>query len=713
MKTIISFFTILISLTINAQQLTKQLKQIDSIVESKLKENHPGIAVGIVKDGKIIYEKYCGLSNLQHQVNFNKKTRSNIASTAKQFTALMVLDLSLEGKLSLDDDIRIYLPNLYKNIDDKIRIRHLINHTSGIRDYVELLDLEGNVWWQRFKLNNDDVMELLEKQDDLGFRPASKYSYSNSNYIVLTKIIEKVTGETFNDYSKQYFEGLGMYETAFVEKYMAVIPNRANPYSDWGSGKWWEVPTVTKTNGEGFLFTTLNDQLIYEQAVQNANRDNNQLLIQSQKPIPNSEIRTYGFGLELKDRLGRKSVYHSGGTYGFHSQTYRFPEEKLTVFIMSNNGNISSNLIAQEIAKILLPKIDKEDKYDANFYNRVSVLKEGKKSQIEGQYNFPNNEKLVRIVNENGKTYWKEGNYLNLEMVADGENTYSFANYPKIKVVFYDDKMVEYYTSGRTMIYERTMDSPASFSDIEGFLGTYYNGELEISFELMLSPEKELKLKLSNEEGTSDVQVFNKNYLLARDNYIIKIQRDAFDRGTSVLLTYGRAENIKFKKKTNLKFQPKVKTENGYIQVTTIGPKDGDTADILLTKNYPNGNEIWSKRLGGSSYDKASSIVSTKDGYLIVGSTSSYGKGNYDIYVIKTDKSGKQIWQNTYGKFYNDYGYAAEITANGYRIKGTTQDCPNNDDINRKCKTNVWFVEIDTEGNEISNKVLEKISHDM
>ena len=166
--------------------------KIDSILKSKVDENHPGIAVGILKDGNIIYEKYFGLSNLQHKVKFDENTRSNIASTAKQFTALIILDLSLNEKLSLEDDIRKYLPKLYKNVNDKIKLRHLLNHTSGIRDYVELLDLEGDVLWKRVGLDNDAILELIENQEELGFTPGSQYSYSNTNYVLLTKIIEKI-----------------------------------------------------------------------------------------------------------------------------------------------------------------------------------------------------------------------------------------------------------------------------------------------------------------------------------------------------------------------------------------------------------------------------------------------------------------------------------------------------------------------------------------
>lgn len=702
MKTYSLFLALFISTFFIAQE--NNIAKIDSIIASKVKNDHPGIAVGIIKNGKIIYEKYRGLANLQHQVQFDEKTRSNIASTAKQFTALMILDLSLNGKLSLEDDIRKYLTKIYPNVKDEIKIRHLLNHTSGIRDYVELLDLEGDVWWKRFGFDNDDILELLEKQEDLGFKPGTIYYYSNSNYNLLAKIIEKVTSKTFNEYSKTFFENLGMNETAFVDRYMKVIPNRANPYSDWGRGEWWEVPTVTKTNGEGFLFTTLNDQLIYEIALQNAKKENNILLIESQKPIPNSEIKTYGFGLELEDKLVRKAVHHSGGTYGFHSQIYRFPKEKLTVFIMSNNGNISSNLIAQSIAKLLLTKSTQKPKYNSKFQEAKNLKDE---VTILGKYTYPNENSVVEIQQKKGKTFWKEKNFT-VEMVSEEKKVFSFTNNPKLKVVFYNDKMTEYYPSGKTMHYKRINTLPVSLSDLEGLTGNYYNSELGVNFELKLTKENKLKCKLSTNKGFSDIEMYNKTYLQT-DNFFMKIHKDQFDRVTEILLTYGRAKNMKFKKKSNLKFQPKISTENGSIQVTTIDAKKGNTTDILLTKNDKEGNEIWFKRLGGRSWDKASSILSTEDGYLIIGSTSSYGKGNYDIYVIKTDKKGKQLWQNTYGDFYNEYGYSAKQKENGFLIKGTQQKCDSNSDINRKCTTNVWFVSINENGEEVSNKILEQI----
>ena len=167
MKTFITSLLLILFLCSSIEAQEKNFKKIDSLIEAKVKDNHPGIAVGIIKNGKIIYTKYHGLANLQHQVKFDEKTRSNIASTAKQFTALMILDLSLNEKLNLDDDIRKYLPKIYPEVKEKITITNLLTHTSGIRDYVELLDLDGAKWWQRFGYENDDVLELISKQNDL------------------------------------------------------------------------------------------------------------------------------------------------------------------------------------------------------------------------------------------------------------------------------------------------------------------------------------------------------------------------------------------------------------------------------------------------------------------------------------------------------------------------------------------------------------------
>ena len=663
--------------------------------------------VGIVKDGNIIYEKYRGLSNLQDQINNSAKTRSNIASTAKQFTALMILQMDLEGKLSLEDDIRQHLPELYPKVQDSIKIRHLINHSSGIRDYVELMSLQNRIWWKQLGLDNKDVMELMVKQEDLGFKPGARYAYSNSNYNILAEVIEKVSNQPFNDYSKKFFEKLGMKETAFVKRYMGVIPNRANPYSDWGDGEWLQTPTLTKTNGEGFLYTTLKDQLVFEQALQGAHQTKNQLLIKSQEPIPHAEIKEYGFGLKLSDRLNYKAVHHDGVTAGYHAQALRFPEERISIFVMGNNGNVRSDLLADEIAGVFLPQRKPKVSYDKEFKKRSNRSKNPK---IVDQYYTPNGS-LIRIVEEEGKIVYRQGKSTRIELIKEGEDTYYPDYDPSNKLVFYDDKVVVYRPDGRTTLYSRSKDKAATMADLEGFKGTYYNSELDLGLTIETNKEGKLGLLFLNDakDLVKDIEVYNRAVLLAGSNLRLTAERDSFDRVIAMKLTYDRAINMRFKKKNSLQFQPKIATDFGSIQVTTIRGRNSESSTILLTKNDPRGNEISSKRFGGESYDKASSILATEDGYLIIGSTSSYGKGNYDVFVIKIDKEGNQLWQNTYGDFFNEYGYSAEKIEGGYLIKGTIQRCESRDVVNSPCRTNVWFITIDEKGQEVKSKILEEV----
>ncbi|MCD2258040.1 serine hydrolase domain-containing protein [Psychroserpens luteolus] len=702
MKKIITLFVFLISVSTYAQD---QLKKIDSIVNSKLSHTDPGLFVGVVKDGKIIYEGYKGLASLQHNIKVDANSRSNIASTAKQFTALMILNLALEEKISLEDDIRKYLPKLYPTVKDKIKIRHLLNHTSGVRDFYDLMSIQQDPWWRKEGLDNDDAIELLEKQEDLAFAPGSRYMYSNSGYTLLTKIIEVASGEKFHDYSEKFFKNLGMKNTTFLKNYMYVIPNQALPYSDWGDGVWQQYPMITNLYGDGFLFTSLKDQLIYEQAIQNANYNNNVLLIKSQKPIPNSEITSYGFGLELEDRLNHKSVHHSGGTGSYHSQTIRFPEEKLTVFVMSNNSKLWSGGIADDIAKLFLPQKEMVLTYDDRLKN---VSNNMATSEVLGQYLSPGNY-LIRIEKKDEKLTWRNGNNNPIELKKEAQNLYSISYNSKIKIGFYKNELILFYPTGKASVYSKIPKEEVTLADLESYVGQYYSKELDVEFSINYTDEK-LSISLHGWDDAQDLEVLNRNELLVFD-YILKIERDQFNRVTTILLTTNRVLNNKFIKKTNLVFQPKIKTKNGSINVTTIGSRGGKSSQILLTKNYENGNEIWSQQFGGKSYDEASSIIDTSDGgYLIIGSTSSYGNGNYDVYAIKVDKKGKEQWSKSYGDFYNEYGYTAELTKTGYLIKGTKQNCSSNSDVfNRTCTTNVWFVTIDKEGNEISNEILEEI----
>jgi len=412
---------------------------------------------------------------------------------------------------------------------------------------------------------------------------------------------------------------------------------------------------LTNTYGEGFLFTTLDDQLRYEQLVQNAEKEGSQLLLQSQLPITNSERETYGFGVELTDRLNYKCVHHEGATGSYSSQVLRFPEEQLSVFVMTSNSKVWSYGLADEIASEFLPEKQVVVNYDAKL---KAVPKQKLDKEFIGQY-YSVNDELVRVEEKDGELVWLRANRNPITLVKEAENIYHPAYDDQLKIAFMGEELELFYPSGKTFVYTRQETGEPTLADYESFVGKYYSKELETNFTLSLE-ENDLILHLDGWRTQKKVDVFNRVDLRVR-NYFLKVKRDQFNRVIAITLSSGRALNNWFAKKSNLQFQPKIETEGGSISVTTIGSVDGSASDILLTKNYENGNEIWSQQFGGTSYDKASSLISTKDGYLIVGSTSSYGEGNYDVFVIKTDKKGKKIWQNTFGKSMNEYGYTVRL----------------------------------------------------
>jgi CubicO group peptidase (beta-lactamase class C family) len=209
MKNKTAMIIILLFITGNVFGQTKlsenQLKKLDSIATQDVPKNAPGIATAIINNGNVIFQSYAGIANFKDNLKIDKDTRFNIASNGKQFPALAILILEDEKKLKLSDDIRQYLPELYPKIKSKITINDLLNHTSGIRDVYDLWSLKGMTWWE-YSFKNNDVLELIKKQEDLNFEPSTKYLYSNTNYILLAIIVEKISRSTFKEYTDVIFQ---------------------------------------------------------------------------------------------------------------------------------------------------------------------------------------------------------------------------------------------------------------------------------------------------------------------------------------------------------------------------------------------------------------------------------------------------------------------------------------------------------------------------
>lgn len=322
---------------------------IEQLFLADIPAEAPGGAIGIVSDGQIVFERYAGFADLDGQRVIDTFTRFNLASNAKQFTALCILDLIQRGHLKLSTDVRTYFPELYPAYDTPLQVKHLLTHSSGIRDVYALWGLQGITWWKEV-LDNEAAMELLRKQKTLNFSPGSSYQYSNSNYLLLAELVGAVSGQTFADYAKVLFERFDLFHTDFYPDHQQEIPQLARPYFNFDT--WQTYPWKTELHGDGALFSTLQDQLKWEQCLQRKAGGDRKLLQDLQQRIDTTF--DYGYGLEFGRYRGLLVQWHNGSTGAWKASTIRFPEQQISIVAMNNSGKFGTSNLVRAVADVIL-----------------------------------------------------------------------------------------------------------------------------------------------------------------------------------------------------------------------------------------------------------------------------------------------------------------------------------------------------------------------
>lgn len=333
-----------------------ETKKVDRLFTAWDMPDYPGCALGIIEDGQLVYKRGYGMADLEHDVPISSQTVFRIASTSKQFTATCIALLAEQGKLSLDDDIRQYLPDLpaYEWI---ITIRHLIHHTSGLRDYLELMELAGKRSDDFY--TDDEVMALLARQKTLNFAPGDEYLYSNTGYYLLGVIVERASGRSLREFAEENIFGpLGMEDTHFHDDYTEVVPRRAAGYSLGEDGDCWIDMTTLGMVGDGGLFTTVEDLFLWDQNFyrNRLGKERDDLIAQVLTPgaLNDGERLDYAFGLRLSDYRGLRMVSHGGAFVGFRAEMIRFPEQRFSVICLSNLSSVNPSRLARQVADIYL-----------------------------------------------------------------------------------------------------------------------------------------------------------------------------------------------------------------------------------------------------------------------------------------------------------------------------------------------------------------------
>jgi len=522
-----------------------QVLKLDSIVTQDVPEEAPGIATAIISDGKLIYENYAGFENLIDMSMIDKNSRFNVASNGKQFTALAILILEDEGKINLKEDIRTYLPDIFKSLNDKITIENLLHHTSGIRDVYDLWSLQGITWWKQ-TYRNVDVLNLIEEQIDLNFSPNSQYLYSNTNYILLAKIIEKVTKKSFVEYTNMMFTKLNMNNTSFEDDYTKIQGPVAQSYFNFDT--WTTYDWTWNVVGDGNLFSTLQDQIEWEKIVQGyGNSKIKKTLIEKSQHLDslNNKFK-YGYGLEFGKYKGLLYKFHEGATGAWKATTVRFKNNSLSIITLTNSGKTLPSMQTRQMADVIF-KLNDNAEYLITEPEVIGAFVS--EQDILGVYLTPNNFSFEFKKNEDDNLVLVRIGRGETELERESDNIFRQKYDPAFKQEFTkNDKgemvVTAYYTTHAPYSLTRT---EADWSNYEytQINGKFVNDETNVELIITHDVDKKYKVVVNGQEINGVLVTPNK---LLVNNYVIVFENQKGDI-SSLILNSDRIKNVHFKRK--------------------------------------------------------------------------------------------------------------------------------------------------------------------
>ncbi len=395
-------------ISINPKAVT-QNEMVDEVFAAWSNNDGPGAAVSVVRDGVIIYKKGYGSANLEYDIPVTPSTVFHIASVSKQFTVFSILLLEKEGKLSLDDDIRKYIPEV-PDFGKTITLRHLASHTSGLRDQWDLLVMAG--WRMDDVITKEHILKLVSKQKELNFNPGEEFSYCNTGFTLLAEVVSRVSAKTFAEFTEaNIFKPLKMSHTLFYDDHEKIVKNRA--YSYYSDSTGYKKSVLNYANvGATSLFTTVEDLSLWAINFSKMEIGDTTIFNKMKTPAVLNNGKTFGgaLGQFVGKYKGLNEIQHGGGDAGYRTYLTRFPDNNFSVVVFSNAAEFNSAKMAHRIVDIYLNeeiKLATQKKVDTTttVNVKIAISPEVLNSYV-GDYELQPGF-IVSITNENGNLFTK------------------------------------------------------------------------------------------------------------------------------------------------------------------------------------------------------------------------------------------------------------------------------------------------------------------
>ncbi len=536
--------------------------KVDALFSRWNSLDSPGAAVAVVKDGLVIYRKGFGSAQLEYGIPITPSTVFHVASVSKQFTAMAITMLEVAGKLFADDDIRKYLPEL-ADFGKTITIRHLLNHTSGLRDQWELLILSG--WRMDDVITQAQIMDRLRRQKELNFAPGERYLYCNSGFTLLAEIVGRVSGQPFTDWTRNnIFKPLGMTSTHFHLDHQEIVRNRAYSY-EGEPGKGFKQAVLNYANvGATSLFTTVEDMANWLRNFDDKRVGGPAVIdrMLTKGVLNNGKEITYARGIEIGEYKGLKTIGHSGGDAGFRSDVIYFPGEKFGVAVFSNLGSFPPGTLTRQIADIYLAsKLKPSGEAQAGAKPVAPTQPAAKEFSLDakslepftGTYWFEATQLLRRVVLDKDKLVYVRSTDNKSELAPISPTEFRMKDAPVEVRVSFSGKAGNRYaivtvTVGTEPPVIGKWVEPFTPSEkaLKEYTGRYYSDELDTFYDLTLNAGKLLVQGGHSDDLPLTPQI--KDFFSAGDMASIQFVRNARRAITGFKVSTGRVLNLKFAK---------------------------------------------------------------------------------------------------------------------------------------------------------------------
>jgi CubicO group peptidase (beta-lactamase class C family) len=546
----LAFFTLFLPIVLCGQ--ADRGKQIDAIFEPWNNTSGPGAAVSVIRDGKLIFEKGYGLANLEYDVPIGPETIFHVASVSKQFTAMALVLLERDGKLSIDDDVHKYLPEL-PDYGHPVAIRNLLQHTSGIRDQWQTLGLAG--WSLEDVITQDQILRMLFRQKELNFPPGTEHLYSNGGYTLAAEIVTRVSGKPFPEFcAERIFKPLGMAHTHFHQDLHQIVRNRAYSYS--GSEHAYAAAPLNYANvGATSLFTTATDLTKWLDNFREPVVGGKAAIarLTEQAVLSDGKKIDYALGVSVAKHRGLATISHSGGDAGFRSYVCWYPDQQLGIAVVSNLGSFNPGAAADKVAAVYLEsKMTPEPAAVKRTFIAVdpAILR-----TFVGTYPLPQIGQTLVVVAEGGKLFASGPVQPPLEMKAVSPSTF-YVEPLSAEVAFTPASnggmKVRITQPGAVNEAARTANDPPKADaahDFRPYVGAYWSEELETQYNFSIVNGKLIATHahhgvIALTPRTADSFRTDK-WFMSDVNFV----RDGEGRVTAVTIGGGRLRGIRFVKK--------------------------------------------------------------------------------------------------------------------------------------------------------------------